>query len=565
MAGSAALAIDRLPPEARRELRTVLRLKGKYELARRSLWEFVRLLWGVLHPGRPLKDAWHMRVICEELERVTRGEIKRLVICIPPGMAKSMLVSVYWPAWQMLHEPQLQTLTVSNLGALAERDSDRTRTLIRSPLYQGLLRYMLACDEPPAWAKYTGGKPWVIRYDKSAVKLWRNDLGGGRECKGIDADVTGVRARQLVVDDPADAKQVIKHSPEVQRRMMKEIVDVFDDALDSRLDGEDDPKVVIMQRLHPEDLAGELLKRQEWTDNALGGQAVVLPMHYNPDAPHAYERDPRKPGELLCPAHRSAQWAAMRMPREEYDRRPVDWPDNVIDFYKARKARGLRSWVAQYEQAPRSSHGQQFNTGMFRRYSASPQALARLCEEVVISVDCASKNKAKNDETSIQIWGRLKGKRYLLGMIHGRWLYTQLKTEAAAAWEYWRHLGAQKFLVEEASNGIPLMDELKAAGIPVVGFKPNKHGGKKARANYTEGAAESDLVWIPEDGHAECPWVAVWLDQHVAFGSTGSGKESHDDHVDAASQVHVYWTVGSEKSGTALLEGIDRLLGGLAL
>lgn len=492
-----------------------LRLRLRLERAWRSLYDFLQLFWTVVEPGRDFDPNWHVRAICDELERVTRGEIKRLVICIPPGMMKTLMVNVMCLAWQMLHRPQLRTLCVSHTVGLANEASRKTRAIVKSALYQRLLEYGIETGRA-GWSAHTDGRPWELRQDQAAVSNWGNNLHGARQCIGILAAITGKRGDQLVVDDPYDAKEVVRHSLQVQARMMKAVVDTFDNVLDSRLnDPETSAQVVIMQMLHPEDLANVLLDRPEWTDNAEGGQAVILPMEYDPAHPHAYERDQRtEPGELLHPDRYSAKWVAQRRDRMG------------------------RHYLAQYGQRPRPGEGKRFKRSWFKRYSAHPAAIAKACGQVAITIDCASSSEESADSTSMQVWARMREKRFLVDRISGQWRSPRQRLELRGLWERWSPFGCPLVLIEEASNGHALLDFARAAGMPAVGFKPTKLGGKPARAAYTEGAGQAGQLYIPEDDHPDAPWLAAWLDQHLDF-PTG-----HDDDVDATSQLMAHWSHG---------------------
>jgi len=124
------------------------------EQARRSFYEFVKLMWPVLEPGRQFVDGLHIRLICDALEKVTRGEIARLLINLPPRHGKSNLVSILWPAWVWIDQPDRRWLTASYAQPLAERHSTDTRRLIESPQYQELFgdRYQLSLRRQPEGA-----------------------------------------------------------------------------------------------------------------------------------------------------------------------------------------------------------------------------------------------------------------------------------------------------------------------------------------------------------------------------------------------------------------------------
>lgn len=145
------------------------------EKARRSLHEFVRQAWPVVEPATSFIDNWHVGAICEHLEAVTRGEITRLLINIAPGLAKSLLVAVLWPAWIWPHRPSWRGLFSSYAYELAERDSVRCRSLIRSDWYQQFME--------------AGG--WSIVSDQDTKGHFANTASGFRFSTSVSATATG--------------------------------------------------------------------------------------------------------------------------------------------------------------------------------------------------------------------------------------------------------------------------------------------------------------------------------------------------------------------------------------
>jgi len=296
------------------------------ELAIRNLEDFVRGAWKIVEPETALDWNWHLSLICRELERVAPGgENDRLVICIPPGHMKSLLVSVFWPAWLWVCHPGMRFLCLSNDDDLVSRDSMRMRTIIRDKWYGNLIQ--TAADR----GQYA---PWTFAKDQNEKMNFVNERGGFRQCLSIGSKVSGKRADILIVDDPYDAKEAVLGSSEQVARRMKEVVDIYDKVLSSRLnDKRHGPRVLIMQRLHELDLAGVLIRR--------GWPHLVLPSLYEPDRPDLHPEDPRtEADELLFP---------VRMPRE------------VIEEIRTNEL-GARDFAAQHQQRPSPAEG-----GLFQR------------------------------------------------------------------------------------------------------------------------------------------------------------------------------------------------------
>lgn len=141
-----------------------------------SLYEFFLGAWSVLHPGEELQDNWHIRYLCEVLEKVGSGEIKNLLINIQPRSLKSELVSVCFPCWRWLHAPSGKWLCMSYASSLANTHSQMRRDLLRSPYYRGLF---------PAFR---------LKDDKDRISEFANNYRGEMFARGLDSAVTGIGA-----------------------------------------------------------------------------------------------------------------------------------------------------------------------------------------------------------------------------------------------------------------------------------------------------------------------------------------------------------------------------------
>lgn len=244
-------------------------------LVQRSLSHFIQRGWRYMDPSA-YRHNWHIDAISEHLMAVSRGQIRHLLINIPPRCMKSLSVCVAWPAWTWAQDadtaaypllgPQVRWLFSSYAQTLSVRDSVKCRRLLTSPWYQRLFgdRFML-----------TGDQNTKLRFD--------NDQGGYRIATSVDGALTGEGGDILVVDDPHNVKQA--ESDQVRLGT----ITWWDEAMSTRLN---DPKigcyVIIMQRLHDRDLSGHVLAKNhpDWTH-------LCLPMRYEPDHPHRATVDPR--------------------------------------------------------------------------------------------------------------------------------------------------------------------------------------------------------------------------------------------------------------------------------
>ena len=250
------------------------------ELAERSLHEFISEFWSTVEGERRFVDNWHIGAICEHLEAVNAGEIKRLLINIPPRHQKSLTCNVFWPAWTWIQRgefplqgPQVRFLCASHGLSLTLRDSVRCRAILESEKYR-------------RW----WGDRFQISRDQNAKHRYSNTKAGERLCTAVSGKVLGEGGDIGIIDDPQDPKRLDREGgPEA-------VIDWWRYEMSTRLN---DPSygafVGIMQRLHQRDFSGFVLEAGGWTH-------LCLPARYEPQHPHLYPLDPRsEDGELLWP------------------------------------------------------------------------------------------------------------------------------------------------------------------------------------------------------------------------------------------------------------------------
>lgn len=491
-------AYDVLPRGVSRDqLRAALREEARREAAILSLQDFMRAAWCHVEPLRPLKWNWHYSLLCDELEAVSRGESDHLVICEPPGTGKSITVQAFFLAWDLLHNPQRRTLTLSSNPKPITKYAVAMRSLIQSDWYRDLIRRVHEREGLPLW---------TLRADQNQKINYETTATGARMCGSIGGKVTGDRVDGLLIDDPNDARDVTVGSPTQWAERMAETVALYDDVLASRIDPEVGWRICIMQRLHEDDLAGVLLKR--------GIRHVVLPMEYLPGDPYTHPRDPRtKAGELLFPARFSRDWC---------------------DETKGTTPSSLRMYETQYQQKPTPASGALFKRHYFsrpdRRYTGDPVRFARSLDELAITIDCAFREKPDADYTVMQVWGRSGVRKYLLDQVRGQMDFPEMVDAARALAVKWP--AARLKLVEARALGDALIKTLSQKLPGVIGWDPL--ASKYARAQASALAYESGEIWLPEYEYA--PWLSGYIEEHVAFPKGGN-----DDQVDATSMLIIRW------------------------
>lgn len=244
-------------------------------IARQSFAGFVRAAWHVLEPTSELKWGWSLDAICEHFEAVTNGEVKKLLINVPPGCMKSLLTGVLWPAWEWgpKGRPGLRYLGTAHKQDLGVRDNLKCRRLIQSEWYQ------------ERW-------PMKLTSDQNAKTKFENEHTGFREAMAFTS-LTGSRGDRVLLDDPLSVDHANSDAD------MKAAEITFTEALPTRVNNDDSAIVVIMQRLNEKDTSGIILQRE------LGYVHLCLPMRFEAERKCTTSigfQDPRTvDGELLFP------------------------------------------------------------------------------------------------------------------------------------------------------------------------------------------------------------------------------------------------------------------------
>jgi predicted phage terminase large subunit-like protein len=475
----------------------------KAQLAKADLAEFVRQAWHVLEPETPLVWGWHVDAICQHLEAVTEGEIKRLLINVPPGHMKSLLVSVFWPAWMWLKYPGWRALFGSYDMGLSTRDSVKCRTLIQSE-----------------WYRRTFAPAWKLRGDQNIKTWFENTAGGLRMALAVGGKGTGFRADAVIFDDPLN----VKRSP--SENDLEEVQFWWDKRMSSRLS---DPlygvRVGIMQRLHEDDLSGHLLRRKSYQYTHL-----CLPTEYDPEklcATHIGFVDPRKePGELLFPAMFSEEAVA----------------ETKVDL-------GLWQFAGQHNQNPTPHGGGILKRHWLRFWYPSEHApppvrvvmedgSIHLCKQIqlpdeltykISSTDAAFKDKSTGSYVAMAVFGAEGARRFWLDLICEHLDFVKTLAHHDLLRTKWPDCTAH--LIEDKANGSAIMSVLqdKVPGLLPVSTDGSA-GSKIARCEAEAPSIEAGNLYLP---HPDLyPWVEPLILELCTFP-----KSKNNDRVDAMTQA----------------------------
>ena len=459
-------------------------MKNRYEVERavdellrrkaiKKFYIFLREAWPIIEPNHPFIPGWHIEAVCEHLEAVARGEIRNLLINIPPRHAKSTIVSVGFPAWMWTRNPGHRFIYGSHSFNLSKRDSIRCRSLVQSE-----------------WYRKTFEIKWDLASDQNEKMKFENTEKGYRMAASVGASVVGQGGDTLVIDDP--------HSPmDVYSKIMREsVLDWFDQEFSTRInDPRTASKIIIMQRLHENDLSQHVLSSGDWVH-------LMLPAEFEPERKCitmiGWQDRREEPGEVL-------------------------WPERFgkTEIESLKKTLGSMAAAGQLQQRPAPAAGNIVKRDWWKFYKELPSEMT----EFYLSADLTFKDGAKNDFSVFQVWGRKGGDKYLIDQVRARMGFNEQcavikqlngKYKLVAKW------------IEDAANAAALIETLKKDIPGIIPVKPK--GSKIARAEAVSPQIEAGNIYLPD------PIASVWVSDFIEEWA-GFPNVQNDDQVDAASQA----------------------------
>jgi predicted phage terminase large subunit-like protein len=439
-------------------------------ILRQNFRAFVQKTFNALSPGQTFVPDWYIDALTYQLERVRQGEIKRLIVNMPPRSLKSMTASVAFPAFVLGHDPTQRIICASYSGELAHKLSNDFRALVASPWFQSL---------------FPDTRIGQYKDSETEIELTHR---GSRLATSTGGTLTGRGGNLIVIDDPLKPLDALS---ETKRRSANEW---FLNTLLSRLDDKRTGAIVIvMQRIHMDDLTGFVLgQSDEWTTLSLPAIAEVSETISLPEG-RIYVR---QPGEVLAPE---------REPRE------------VLEQLRTQLGSDLFS--AQYQQAPVPPGGAMIKRSWVRRYSEVPSG-----SFIVQSWDTAAKGGPDNDWSVCTTWLFPDNcQYYLLDVWRGRVDYPALKAQVIELAHRW---DAHQVLVEEAGTAVGLLAELRSKVRGIKGVKPERD--KQTRMSIASAQFEAGQVHFPE----RASWLAD-LEAEL-FSFPGSRHDDQVDSISQA-------------------------------
>jgi predicted phage terminase large subunit-like protein len=416
----------------------------------------------------------HHKIIAEKFERVARGELKRLIINMAPRHTKSEFASFLFPAWMMGRVPRMKIIQATHTTELAVNFGRKVKNLIEADEYREVF-------------------PDVkLAVDSKASGRWDTNKGGMYYAVGVGSNLAGRGGDLVIIDDPHSEQTAMSANG-------------FDDAWDWYTGG---PR----QRLQP---GGSIvLVQTRWSEKDMTGQLL-----------RSMAKDPL-----------ADQWEVVELPAIFESGEPC-WPEywSLEDLTAVKASIPTSKWNAQYQQNPTGDDNAIIPREQWKRWD---KTVVPQLEFVIQSYDTAFSKRETADYSAITTWGVFYPDEdgipnlILLDSKKGRWDFPELKQVAFEQYGYW---DPDTVIIEAKASGMPLTQELRQTGIPVVNFTPSKGADKVTRVHAVSPLFEAGMVWAPDEVFAE------ELIEEVAAFPNGE----YDDLVDSMTQALMRYRQGN--------------------
>ncbi|MDB9996628.1 phage terminase large subunit [Gammaproteobacteria bacterium] len=398
--------------------------------------DFVNHVWPSFIAGS------HHKIFAEKLERVAKGELKRLIVNMPPRHTKSEFASYLFPAWVMGRNPSTKIIQATHTAELAVGFGRKVKNLLDSEIYRDVFPDM------------------QLARDAKASGRWSTNEGGEYYAVGVGGALAGRGANLCIIDDPVSEQDAL--SPTA----LDNIYEWYTSGPRQRLQP-GGSIIIVMTRWSIRDLTAKVLQKQ-----AEGG---------------------------------ADQWEVVEFPAIFPDTDNVLWPEfwSREELEGVRASIPVAKWNAQYLQNPTAEEGAIIKRewwNVWERDAPPP------CDYIIQSYDTAFTKSERADYSAITTWGVFypdegdEAAIILLDAEKGRWEFPELKDQAMRLYEEYE---PDMVLIEQKASGTPLTQDLRKAGIPVSGFTPGRGADKFSRMNACSPVFESGMVWCPETRWAD--------------------------------------------------------------
>ena len=439
---------------------------------RNDLSVFVQRVFNEVSPNDSYIHNWHIDCICDYLNAVEGGDIKKLIIATPPRSMKTITISIAWSAWLLGKNPARQIVGASHTARLSADINVAVRSVLESEWYQAVF------------------PETELEKGDNTKTLFKTSHKGGRNAVSVGAKIRGINADYILVDDPIDPSiNELGGISEADRHNTNQWL--ANSLFTRRNVPEESPIVLVMQRIHQDDPVGYLLERDQF-------ETLVLPAQYERktfydigNKQYVLDRN-----ELLFPERMSANYL------ESEERRL-----------------GTFNFAAQFMQKPAPPSGGLVKKHWFKVYEERPLKF----DKIIHSWDIATTKTTTSDFSALTVWGVRQEGYYLLKVLNEKWEFPDLKNKLIALAE---RENPDYVLIEQVGIGTPLVQEVQAtSNINVVPIKPEKD--KETRLHAITPMIEGGNVYLPN----EAEWLNTYIDQMSMFP-----RAKHDDMVDSTTQ-----------------------------
>jgi predicted phage terminase large subunit-like protein len=445
-------------------------------ILRLDFMSFAERAFYELNPQSKLLSAPHIEVIATKLEACRQGKIKRLIVALPPRHLKSHCSSIAFPAWYLGHNPAGHVICASYGQDLADKLARDCRRVMKSAWYNQLFSTQLSSE-------------------RHAVDDFVTTEQGTRMATSVGGVLTGRGADVIVIDDPLKPDEALS---EIRRNGVNSW---YDHSLLSRLnDKAKGTIIIIMQRLHQDDLVGHVLEQEEWDVLSFPAIAEEDQTHII-ESPFGRSHFKRRAGDVLHPERESLATLL-----------------NTI-----RPTIGEYNWAAQYQQNPTPVGGNIVKTAWINFYE--PGECPRRFSRIVQSWDTANKATELSDFSVCTTWGVRDKRFYLLDVYRKRLNYPELKRKVV---DLAKHHHATTILIEDKASGTQLIQDLRAEMYGIMPYEPPPSTDKIMRLHAQTAVFENGFVFLPKS--------AAWLRDYVSEITSFPGSK-FDDQVDSTTQA----------------------------
>lgn len=451
-------------------------------LLRHDLASFITKSFSTINPSMPFIHNWHIDLIADYLSLVGQGEIKRLIINIPPRFLKSVCVSVAWPAWLLGHNPATRIIAASYAQTISTRHSADCRLLISSDWYKVLFPHM------------------QISKSHNQKTKFLTTQNGFRLATSVGGSITGDGGDILIVDDPHNPIHI------ASSKLREKVINWFEQTFTTRLNNpEKGAIIIVMQRLHAEDLSGYLLTEQHEHWHHLNIPVIASAKLYY----HFALSKSQSLCKVTTDGYKMEKGDVLQPTRLSQDK-----------LFQLQHQIGNDNFQAQYLQAPPIKESGFLKKGLIRYYATLPTSVTMILQ----SWDTAITVSDNSDYSVCSTWLITNDHYYLIDLLHEKLMYPELKR---AALEKITQFNPAQILIEDKSSGQSLIQDLKKDG--VRGIVPQKVKLEKMiRFAAIIPLFEAGKILLPEDAS----WLKTCVDQLTLFPHS-----RHDDIVDSVSQA----------------------------